>query len=101
MKESEVHYEEDKEEFFKTDYWLSTGQKRTEGYMKRQVIGDRWRPDGHWIDWSLNGKKVNEQNFKDGKADGLWTEWSEDGKETSEKLFKDGKESQRNEHIMK
>ena len=44
------------------------------------------------VKWNVNGQKVAEKTYKDGKRDGKWTEWYWDQKKKEELTYKDGEQ---------
>jgi antitoxin component YwqK of YwqJK toxin-antitoxin module len=48
--------------------------------------------DGPWTRWHENGQKWRESTYKDGKWDGLRTQWYENGQKEEESTYKDGKQ---------
>jgi antitoxin component YwqK of YwqJK toxin-antitoxin module len=67
-------------------YYHSTGRK-----MYEQNFKDG-KQDRLSKDWYENGQKRTEHSFKDGKEDGLATQWYENGQMRNEVNYKDGKE---------
>jgi antitoxin component YwqK of YwqJK toxin-antitoxin module len=62
--------------------------------LKKVYVGNirNGKREGKWVHYyHSTGKKIYEQNFKDGKPNGLQTRWYENGKKKSEGTYKDGK----------
>ena len=67
-------------------------QKRGEAGSQLTYIPNQDTPfTGKAVDFYINGQKIEEVNYKDGKMDGLQTDWYENGQKGSEAIYKDGK----------
>jgi antitoxin component YwqK of YwqJK toxin-antitoxin module len=66
-------------------YYHSTGKKIYEDNYKDG------KQDGFSFSWYENGQKQVEKPFKDGKLDGLWTYWDDNGNKREVVTYKDGK----------
>jgi antitoxin component YwqK of YwqJK toxin-antitoxin module len=67
-----------------------SGAIKSRGYVK-QDAEKNYISVGLWIYWYENGKKKQEQTYKDGKLEELTTLWYESGQKKEESTYKAGK----------
>ena len=86
---NEIAYEVNSEVSFTGKYveYSDNGQKEYEGNFKNG------KKNGLMTVWSENGQKLIETNYKNGKQDGLWTGWHENGQKQFETNYKNGKKN--------
>ena len=61
-----------------------------DGRKKNQDFYKNGQKNGQWTKWYANGQKYLEGFYKMGEKRGLWTEWAENGQKKKKTNYKDG-----------
>jgi antitoxin component YwqK of YwqJK toxin-antitoxin module len=74
---------------FREERYPSSSQIKYKGCVEKDSGGNNLM-QGKWVNFSANGQKELEENYKDGMKHGLDTMWDENGQKFNDESYRDG-----------